>query len=900
VKLHLTRLRVEQLRRFRGTFELRDLDPGLNLITGANESGKSTLARALRAAFLERHRSTTVDDLRPLDEPAAAPEVQLDFTLNGAPHRLVKRFLSRKRCLLDLPDGRQLEGVEAEDWLAQQFGFQFALRGGSRPEHWGIPGLLWVEQGCGHDLDGAALHAHSHLHDALQQLGAAVGGSLVATGGDAVLHDLQAQRAQLLTSTGRPRGPLLQAQEEVQSLQTQLDALDGQITQHRQQVDMLAGLQARETLDNEQRPWESLAQQLQTARARHAEVEQWAHRLDTLRQQQQHSQQQQVFWQAQRQALTQQTEALTQREQTLLACAARLAPARAQVEALQGVLQRATAQLVNAREAVQRARHADKRRQWQHQWQEAWQTRQQLEGTLARAQTEQQHLDALRAQLPPRPLDRTQLQRLVQLERAQQDGMLRRQAAAARLQFQLPDGQRLRLETAAGVPLRTVQGEGELRLEQATTVHLAEGGWLRFEPGDTDWQDWARQERRAHDELAAALHQAGVDSVAQAQEQHTQAAQVQQRLELAQQALAWIAPQGLDALRDAVAQANAREQQAHQQLAQCPAPEAADEAPELSMAEAQLQQHQQAEQRAQQQLQQAREQLIGCERDHANALQERDTAWATLTDPAHAQRQTEVNTQLDATAQALHRLAQDITTLQAQWQAAQPERVRQDIERLERSLAQLEHTRQQRRLDMARLEASLQQAGAQGLEEERAQIAGTLARAQQRQTEWQHRAEALDWLCQRLLNKRQAALVRLQTPLQARLRHYLSVWMPEADLHLDEQLTPIRLSRPSAHGVAQRDDFERLSFGAREQLALIARLAYADVLRDAGRPTLLLLDDVLSHSDAQRLTRMKPVLYDAATRHQVLLFSCHPELWQDLGVPARDLDWLPLAPSAVS
>lgn len=896
MKLHLTRLRVEQLRRFRGAFELRDLAPGLNLITGANESGKSSLARALRAAFFERHRSTTVDDLKPFDEPSAAPEVQLDFTLGGAPHRLVKRFLNRKRCLLDLPDGRQLEGTEAEDWLAQQFGFQFALRGGSRPEHWGIPGLLWVEQGCGHDLDGAALHARSHLHDALQQLGTAVSGALVATGGDAVLNDLQAQRAQLLTSTGRPRGALLQAQEEMQVLQTQLDALDGQITQHRQQAEVLAGLQARETLDNEQRPWESLAQQLHAARTRHAEITQLGQRLATLQQQQQQQQQQHTFWQAQRQALAQQTQALTQREHTLLACAARLAPARAQVEALQQALQRTTAQLERAREVVQRARQADKRRQWQQQWQEAWQTRQQLEETLARAQTEQQRLDALRAQLPPRVLDRAQLQRLVQLERAQQDGMLRRQAAAARLQFELPDGQRLRLDTPAQEAPRTLQGEGAFRLEQATTVYLPEGGWLRFEPGGTDWQDWARQERRAHDELAAALHQAGVDSVAQAQEQQAQAVQVQQRIELATQALAWVAPQGLEALHHAVAQASAREQQAHQQLAQCPPSDEADDALERASAEEQLQQQQQAEQRAQQQLQQAREQLIGCERDHTNALQERDAAWALLNDPAHAQRQAEVWAQLSAAEQTLSRLAQDITALQTQWQAAQPERVRQDIERLERSLTQLEHTRQQRRLDMARLEAGLQQAGAQGLEEERAQIAGTLVRVQQRHQEWQRRAEALDWLCQRLLSRRQAALVRLQAPLQARLRHYLNLWMPDAELHLDEQLTPVRLSRPSAQGVAQRDDFERLSFGAREQLALIARLAYADVLRDAGRPTLLLLDDVLSHSDAQRLTRMKPVLYDAATRHQVLLFSCHPELWQDLGVPARDLDWLRLAP----
>jgi hypothetical protein len=31
------------------------------------------------------------------------------------------------------------------------------------------------------------------------------------------------------------------------------------------------------------------------------------------------------------------------------------------------------------------------------------------------------------------------------------------------------------------------------------------------------------------------------------------------------------------------------------------------------------------------------------------------------------------------------------------------------------------------------------------------------------------------------------------------------------------------------------------------------------------------------------------VLFDAAQRHQVLLFTCHPEDWRDLGVPVRSL-----------
>jgi uncharacterized protein YhaN len=82
---------------------------------------------------------------------------------------------------------------------------------------------------------------------------------------------------------------------------------------------------------------------------------------------------------------------------------------------------------------------------------------------------------------------------------------------------------------------------------------------------------------------------------------------------------------------------------------------------------------------------------------------------------------------------------------------------------------------------------------------------------------------------------------------------------------------------------------DALSFGAREQLHLISRFAYADLLAAAGKPTLLILDDALVHSDDSRLAQMKRVIFDSAQRHQVLLFTCHPNVWRDVGVSVRSI-----------
>jgi uncharacterized protein YhaN len=51
-----------------------------------------------------------------------------------------------------------------------------------------------------------------------------------------------------------------------------------------------------------------------------------------------------------------------------------------------------------------------------------------------------------------------------------------------------------------------------------------------------------------------------------------------------------------------------------------------------------------------------------------------------------------------------------------------------------------------------------------------------------------------------------------------------------------------------------------------------------------------MLDDAAVHTDATRRDALKRALLDAATRHQILLFTCHPELWDDLGVKQRAID----------
>src|SRR5690606_26860160 len=177
------------------------------------------------------------------------------------------------------------------------------------------------------------------------------------------------------------------------------------------------------------------------------------------------------------------------------------------------------------------------------------------------------------------------------------------------------------------------------------------------------------------------------------------------------------------------------------------------------------------------------------------------------------------------------------------------------IQRFRSSAAQLEQSFHQRRDELIALQARLQGEGADGLEESHAALTAEVGRETRRDRQLQRRAGALALWSGLLGEQRQQLTRQLQAPLQKHLEHYLQLLFPQAALEVDENLMPSRLLRQGQDA----GEFDALSFGAREQMGLISRLAYADLLREAGRPTLLILDDALVHSDQPRLEQMKRI-----------------------------------------
>lgn len=890
----LRRLSVSQLRQFRQGVSLA-FDAGLNVIVGPNEAGKSSLARAVRAAFFERHRSTQVEDLRPWQDAGAAPTVRLEFDWANEAGVLEKSFLARKRCALSLGP-RQWEGVEAEDQLASLFGFSYAAKGASRPEHTGIPGLLWMEQGQGHVLDVAP--AREHLHDALAAEADSAWSPLAASGGDDLLGRVQALRAELLTGTGKPRGALAVALDQRQEAELKLADVDAQLARYAQAVDQWS--RERDLLMQEQmeRPWEALRTQLSQAQAQQAALAAHEQRCAEDQARLQVLAQTRRLLLDQLQAAEQQAQEAERRQATLQQAALALHEAEQRVLGAQAPVQASRASAAAAREALRAARAQAQRQQAGQRREQAALRCQASEQALGRASQAQAELAARQAQVASLRISDADVEALRQAESACLTLEAQGRAVATRIEWHSSQQLGLTISRRDGAPSATLAAGQPQWLEAEARVVWPDGSSLLITPGGAELPKLAAQRAQAQETLRVELARLQVADVAQAQHLALQARQARSDLALAQQALKLLAPQGLDALQREH-QAALNEWQAAQAEAAAlgltdaaPAPSLpASEASRPDALEQAVQQAHKAESEALNQQVLAQQAQVRAHSQHQQAQQEALWAQAALLAPERAEALAQARSRLLEATQHHEALAAHLAQAQAQHRAARPDIVAQDVRRLSQSIAQWESQHQQRREAVAAQHATLVAGSALGLQEQRDALAAQWAQANARVLELQRRAQALDLLAERLAQKRQASLSALQAPLQHKLQHYVALLFPKADISLDEHLMPRQLHRPS-RAAGQHEDLPALSFGAREQMYLITRLAYADLLSEAGRPTLLILDDALVHTDAERLPAMKRVLFDAAQRHQVLLFSCHPEMWRDLGVPLQHLPTL--------
>ncbi|ACD19735.1 AAA family ATPase [Paraburkholderia phytofirmans] len=873
--MKLQSIAIQEFKQFTGKLVIDDLQPGLNLFVGPNEAGKSTIAEAVRAVFLERYKASHLKDLLPWGKASGQPSVEVSFELDGMACRLSKQFVTRQRCELRI--GQSAFGEdEAEDKLAALLGFSRPARGPLKAENAGVPGLLWVQQGGTQEMRDSTGHAAQYLRDALSQLS----GGRESAGEDALIAAVQRELRQLLTArTQKSTGPLAEAEQTLTRLIEERADLEQQRQQFEANIASLATQQ--QTFDDTQRkrPWEIHEQKAVQAQLRADAVVQLEGSLKGLEQSLKASEAELAL--------------PLQQEQNALDLEAAVARERLQLDALRASVAAVQAEHADAAASVTQFEQAFADANRALELANAAVTAADLRSQIGLFRAESERLEASIAaaskaneavleaarEAATLEIDEAKLKRLAALGSELSVLRARTEAAMTRIEY--------RLNGAITVDEKPVSGEGVLRVDEEKRIGLGALGELRVIPGVSDLPARLSELASLEAQHAQLLQALGVASLGEGEARHERwkAALAQQKSQA--KILDVHAPQGIDALRAASATAAARMQAANERLAGLPDVSAA---PPLDEARRNAEIARDALEAARKVLTQAADKKSTGMANAESLADQLQRKQAQLDDEAFRRNRAQWQAKIVEQRVQVEALRKQREGRERELEAARLDDPEAEAKRYRASAELARGEQNERQVKIAALRGQLETAGASGLGERLAAVQAKVEQATRRKDELSLRASALSLLDEVLVDERDAAVAQLRAPLTERLGHYLKRIFPQSTIALGDDLSPATLDR-----FGRADTLEALSFGTREQLGILTRLAYADLLKASGRPTLLMLDDAAVHTDAARRDAIKRALIDAATRHQILVFTCHPELWDDLGVRQRAIEDLKVA-----
>lgn len=874
--MRITALRFHNVKRFAGRgVAIEGIGDGVNVLCAANEFGKSTSFEALHGLFFQPHSSTAggVRNLRPYS--GGNPLVEADVDLGDVRYRITKQFYGgRFAKVVDLASGRLVaQADEAENLVAS------LIRGGIG----GPAGLLWVRQGVT-GMEQRSRGEEESDRQVRTTLLESVQGEVEAMTGGRRMAEIAAAAAgalgELVTPTGRPKagGRYAAAVELRDRLIAEERCLHGEVVALRDELDRRGAAQRRlgeledanaqaerkAAVDAAELALDAARAQSERLKATQAELDLARERRDAAARDR--TQFDDALDEAQRlsedsrEAVRRRDEALDRRRATSEA----IGRAQAGLEAAEAD-ETVARDLLAALEAAEKVRLAADRRS-------------ELEDRLRRGEAVRETIEGCDAKLSRLRLPEGALDELAEIEI--EIARIRAVEEAARPSVSIAyDGAQAGRVTMAGAPL----GDGEERGYRGQAQLVAPGiGTITLRTNAADQDDGRLA--AAEDRRGVLLASMGVADLAAARAQQMRSQEVASAAGEARAQLAVIAPEGLIALREAMA--------ALETVERVPAEHEAD----LDVVRGS---RDEAEQRRRKAAQAIRA---------AEPLRKR-------ADEAFVDAQTTL-------ARLQTRLQQTDAILgPANRRAARARELAERLDALETNFGENERAVDARRAEAIDLEAaeatlrrvrSVEQAAATEVQQFRETLAGLNARIATRSDEaveetWRESAEALSAASSRAkgFEREAATLTRLTAaletarsgardlylkPVMNELRPLLGLLFNDVAITFDDRtLLPQTIVRSG-----QEEDVDRLSGGMREQLSVLTRLAFARLLARDGRPAPVILDDALVYSDDDRIERMFDALHRQAREQQIIVFSCRQRAFQRLGGTVLQLiDWVP-------
>ena len=878
---------VNQFKRFTTPMGLSDIGDGLNLVVGPNEMGKSTLLNALRAALFEKYSSRA----RPItalqnDRNQAAPVVELAFEVDDGTYRIRKRFVKKPYAHLFCPDGRKLEGDAAEDTLRGLLGFDEPGKAGAKPETLGMWSVLWVPQGQSFGALDLPDSARSNLHSALEsEVGEVLGGRR----GRALPDEVEQQLSRFVTATGRPRGDYKKRIGDVEALRSEREGLQNR---RRELSNTLQGLEAaQETLDRLSSGEQDRRDKKErdAARNRHGELARLESRMETAAtdvelKKRNLKQAEQTL--AERRALkgqiTSNAEALAVAKKKLDEVGEKDRQLRKQFAGLRKKANQAEYAVTEADKAVSIARRILAAVQRQGRIREFQARYEKAHKAEKKQRTAQQGAAAILVTDEKMASIRGAAK---QLETARS----RLSAAATLVAFDMPSDRLSRIEVDGAV---LANGQTSVAAVEETTIAIPDYGNVSVRPAIKGRDGLIAQQREANKALKAALEECGVQSAAAAEEQLAKREKLLREAQLARQEAELHAPKrddydaGAQPLADHIAGLKIMldRELADLGIESLPSEKNAEQA--LSAVQERAQEARDIETTAraaldapEEEMGRIRTELGSVNTRYDDAKERLKTLNNRLTEAEEQVADDDLEAAVTSARKALEAQKKAVLALEKQREGETLPQLEARISRLETALQERRDKRSELKEQVARLQSHIEALEGAGLDEAVAQKTRELDLADEQRKRYKREVSVLTLLLSTLRSAETEAKERYLSPVLQRVRPYLQLLFPGAKITIDENLHIVGVVRENDY----EESFAHLSMGTQEQIAVLVRLAFAEMLVEHGHPATVVLDDALVFSDDRRMGRMFDILNLVGRRVQIIVLTCREQLFEGIG-----------------
>ena len=837
----IRRIAVENFRKLRDPVEIGGLQPGLNVIVGDNEEGKSTLLKAVQAAFFYKHDMTgkAIKEMLPFGSQVQ-PKVEIQCETGEVSYSLRKGFYQSSFAKLTNAE-ENWENAAAEEKLREILQFTPPRQGAARKENMGLSGPLWVEQGRAHE----PLKLNDDTKRALEAVASEVETIIGGDYSPNLLEAVDAEVRKYYTDVRENEKAILTNQRDsANSLKEELESLEDEKAKYDGVLHDLE--ETVQGLPNLKNAFAQANNRLNAVNHRITKIVELEGKVNT-------------------------------RSSRLATAEAKLKQAKSMLGARQNKVKGLSDAQSEANNRSIAFPNLDKRYKA-------------AKAKMARAEREleiaQRECRRAKWKVCSDKLDAAKdiANGIAEKKEAVEDISIKSEDVENLLELKDELGkQKARLEGMATVLFfspsrnqsvwadgRELEVDNPFRTTEKALFELEGFGKLEVTPGGEE--DDIRSYQSAANDLQKKLNDTlmgfGYPSIEEASAARSKKNKVLSEIGIAKAKLEGIAPGGLNDLRSNVERLcrdlpsitdstlpflSVNEAEERQRYAQ-------SELETIRLAFSDLQNEWSCEKGALKQL----------SRDIDRRQKELDEDREGKSDGNLEQKAQNADKVYRKRQKRLDKLKSELAELSPDLSKEQLRREKQSYGSLQGSLNREEQREGQ-------LKAELRGLGTLGLEEKIDEKRVELENARMELERLELDANAWKLLRDTLREAEQDERVPL-TPLMTRLAPYIDMVFPGGQLHLEEGSLEIeKLHRGSD------EPFPSLSIGTREQIAVLVRLAMADLLRGQEKPVMLILDDPLVNSDDGRFDGMARALRKAANNLQILILTCHEARYKSLG-----------------